>query len=306
MVAAVLGYDGQDISSPEVLNIANGLLEALSSDCSVIIGHFLSSTTLLVEPIPPSVWNESDEEQEFGFPDDVWQDEPIDEALHPPNATCNRFTLEFIDPCLEAAFTAAQNAAMTTRDAIGYIFGFVFLAFILFFPHTNFNQPGAAKDVQIWRWAICHLPLLFILSKRLRPLYIRNREAMLAFTLITGLLWNYYIQHYMAFLSASNFTRIIFMRGYVWLFTLVLIFQIRFRLVLPLAVVLFAIDATLIPKICSLMFPDATLGVCIMSETVKVGCIALASPLLLIWYGEKRSRENFYRRVQYNQTNLGY
>lgn len=303
LAAVVLGFKSRSDCGPSTIRIAKEVLEATSSECAELVGHYLTTAALLVDPPAPAQLPASDEEGDHGldFQGDAWRAHQMD--IRSPSASYNSVTLEFTDPRVEAAFAAEQNASMACRDAVGYIFGFVVLVFVLFVPQTKFNQPAAAEGVQVWRWAICHLPFCLIISKRTRPLYCRHREALLAYTFITGLLWNYHVQHYLPFLSVTDFSRPLFVRGYIWVLTLILIFQVRIRLLVPLILSCFAVDSTLLPKICSVMYPDVAAGRCIAAEGLKVGLIAVAAPLMMIWFVERRSRENFLRAFRDNQSN---
>ena len=296
MVAAVLGYDGQDISSPEVLNIANGLLEALSSDCSVIIGHFLSSTTLLVEPIPPSVWNESDEEQEFGFPDDVWQDDPIDE-VHTHEIASNSVLLNFKDPSVEATFASWHNANLFKLDVISFPVCFLFALCILFAPPAKFQKAAMEQSIQSWRCILCFLPIFLLITARSRSLYYRHRELLITYTYFSATLWHVHVKNFMNCVSPSDFTHFLNMRGFHWFIIITMMLQIRFRLLLPLSIACFAVITSILPSMCATFFPKIPIDVCVSTEALKAALCVLVPPLFLLWTVERRLRWTFIRTV---------
>lgn len=288
----------------------------------------LAATSLLVAPPPlpqVDVISEDEEDEEDIDPEEQ-EDEDNDEDSYvyieendvyrymqtmvwqmahgtTPATPCrNIFTLEFEDPRLETAFATENNNRMVHRDVFGYLVSLCVMASLLFAPQTKFSLPGATahnESMQMWRWIVCYLPACFLFSKNMRPFYCRHREALLAFTYLTSASWALHVHHFLQLLEEASISRLIYMHGFIWLFLLILYFQMRFRLLLPLTFACFALDLAMLPKICRAFYPHSYSPLsCIGAQMMKFGVISLIGPLLFVWWAEKRSREAFVMRMQ--------
>ena len=300
-VAVVLGFKRQEDCGTSALKMARMMMQTAASDFPHLIADFLITTSLLVAPrwlqTVDSDHEHSDEEEPLLTGEEEEENEEILQS-EPPDLAYNSFTLEFKLAVVETAFAAEHDAASMKLDAFGYLWCFFAMSWALFWPNTRFNQPGLAMASSLWRFFICFPPVFLILNERTRSLYIRHREPILIYTLLTTMAWHRHVEHYVDILSTEEFMRPLYLHGYVWLAVIISLFQARIRVLMPLSLVCFIWDATLIPKLCSRFYPSTRPTVCISLETLWVGAFALVAPLMLVWVVEKRSRDNFKRRIQ--------
>lgn len=276
-------------------------METAATNYSNLIEDFLEMATLLVAPLPLHLSPDADIDEDEDEEEDLLISDDQENILHSAQSRLlyNNFTLEFKDTAIEAIFAAEHDAASVNLDLFGYLWGFAAMSWALFWPNTRYNQPGLADGVQIWRFFICYLPVFLIFSRRTLPLYIRHREPILVYTLLCTMAWHRYMEHYVNILSTEEFLRPLYIRGYIWLAVIISLFQVRIKLLIPLSMACFIGVATLVPRICARFYSDCwSPAVCIIAEGLWVGALSWVAPVLLVWWAERRARENFMRRIQ--------
>ena len=306
-ITIILGFQNSKYCTPDSYDRAKTLLSITIKECTGLVDDILSATSLLVAPppIPQSEHNSDDEDEEEEEEDNEdsrinryvqtleWQ---ISHGMTPANYAHNKFTLEFDDPRLESAFTAENNAKLLGRDAFGYFLSLCMSVFIAFAPLKIKGSASYGSWREQWRWCMFYLPSSLLFNKNMLPIYCRHREALVAYSYLTAAFWT--MQNFAESLDEGNLARFTCMHGFVWLFLFMLNFQMRFRLLLPLAVACFVVDLAILPKVCSNFFPLANPTRCFAYQVVKFGGVALFAPLFFVWSSEKRSRENFLRRIR--------
>ncbi|KAL4541208.1 hypothetical protein Ndes2437B_g05589 [Nannochloris sp. 'desiccata'] len=210
----------------------------------------------------------------------------------------DRFTLQFHDYRLETAFAAWHNNNLTRMDMFGFILCLGSAIYILFAPSTAFNKVAKATGVHAW-WSIpAVLPLLLFTTCRSRLLYTKHREMILIYVFLFTTHWQMHVENYMNCVEPSIFTRSLYLHGFSWLGVLALMFQMRFKLLLPLTLACFAINFSLMPKICETYYPQTSLSVCVGFDLVRTGSLVLIGPLALVRWMEAHSRKFFFARLQ--------
>jgi hypothetical protein len=210
----------------------------------------------------------------------------------------DRFFLQFYDHQLETAFAAWHNSNLSRMDMFGFILCLGSAAFILFAPYTSFTKISQATGVHAW-WSIpAVLPLLLFTTSQSRRFYTKHREMILIYVFLFTSHWHLHLENYMNCVESSTFTRGLYLHGFSWLGVLALMFQMRLKLLLPLTLACFAIDFSLMPKICEKYYPETPISVCVGSNLVRMGILLLCGPLIVVRFMENHSRKVFFARLQ--------
>ena len=297
-VGIVLGFRKRADCTPLAMKSAKTLLRTAATRCRDIIVNILAVTEMLVAPPPlPELASNSDDE-------DLYEEEWSLSVRSSSDATLidhhpsDPLSLQFYDLGLEAAFTDWYNSTLTRMDFFGYMLCFCSALFILFAPRTAFNQASTQEGINYWRSMFAVLPSLLFLTPRTRNLYWRYREAIVMMVFASTTQWELHVRHYIGCVDAITFQKPLFFHGFSWLGVLILMFQMRFKLMLPLALTCFAADLTVLPTICSTFYPDTPFAVCAGYDVVKMGLMVVAGPLVLARFMEMRSRHIFLNGLQ--------
>lgn len=247
-------------------------------------------------PLPEIFQHEGDEDDDSEFIEEEW--EVLEDEPPPPDVRKHKFNLRFDDQRLEANFAAVHNANLARMAIAGYLLCFCSALYILFVPETTFNKAATADGVQAWRSTFGFLPAVLLLIPRTRAFYFRHRETFITFIFCTTTLWELHVKHYMNCIDDVSFRKSIYLHGYTWIGVVILMFQLRFRMLFPLALACFAADATLLPAICTRFYPATSLLTCVGFDVLRVGLFVLGGPLLVVWWMEKRCRDIFLLRMR--------
>ena len=246
-------------------------------------------------PLPEALNHGVDDEDDDDFIEEEW--EVFEEDEPRPEVACNRFTLQFKDQRIERSFAAIHNSNLARMDIAGYLLCMCSAIYILFVPHTAFNKAASFEGIQAWRSTFGFLPIVLLLNPRTRGFYFRHRETFITFIFCATLLWQLHVKHYIDCVTTETFTRALYLHGYSWLGVMVLMFQLRFKLALPLVLTCFVPDLTLVPAICSRFYPEQSLISCVGFDVLRIGFWVVAFPLCLSRWMEKRCRDIFLRRM---------
>ena len=278
-IAIYLGFKNEAHCSRSAVKLARSILLTSLTHCLTVIEDVVAATELLVSPPPlhPLTWRQpSFETTEEGTDDDEAE---RCQTLEP---TYNSLTLRFDNPQTEASF--------------------ILIVYGTYWPNVSkFGNLGSVEGVQRWRVLICYLPMVLAfaaqISLQCRKFYIQNREKLIAYTYLTSLHWHMHTEHAMGSVPTEFFTRPIYVDGFSWLIITVLLFHLRFPLLLPLTIVSFAVYITLVPKICTKYYSEIPGLLCIGQKIAKIG-FCLSSALMLNWSAERRCRREFLRRLR--------
>lgn len=237
-------------------------------------------------PIVETIEGSSDEES------DSLSSPIVDVSYH-------SLTLKFRNKELEGAYAAVVNTGLMRMDSIVYTFTFILVLYGMFCPDPKLGNPWSVPEVQPWRWPIAHLPMLLLVnaSSRCRGLYLRHREQLIVFSYITTLHWQLHVEHSMGYVPAELFLKQINMLGYCWLVIMTFLFRLRFRLQLSLNLFCFAVNISLLPKICYTFYPSTPNHMCFSMELLKIMAMVLVLPLMVVWWAERRCRGEFLKRI---------
>ena len=297
LLGLVLGFPNPSDCAASGINIATQLLDNAATECLDSISDILQISTLLLSP-PPTLkyMQQTSDDSLDSDSDDAISDEENGLIIARPDVSYNLFTLHFTDPALEDKFAIEHNASLLKLDAFGFFAGFLYTLCLLFLPSTKYNTPGLTKEnIQCWRCFLLFAPSLLLFSRRTRQLYVQHREFLLAYTFLTTALWLVHVENYMRCLEAREFTRWCFMNGFLWLAVYSFVFQMRLRILLPVLMLCFAINVTLMPRICLTFYPEVRR--CVALQTLKVLGVSILAPGFLMWWLENWSRESFIRKV---------
>jgi hypothetical protein len=301
-VAVVVGFKKRSDCTPCAIRAAKSVLSTAANQSRESIINILAVTEMLVAPPPlPGLEQdgvETDDEDDF-------IEEEVEINIRSSAATSlaneeiprDRFTLQFHDHHLEKAFAAWHNNNLTRMDVFGLSLSLCSAIFMLFAPYSAFNKVSRATGVSAW-WSVpAVLPLLLFTTPRSRAFYAKHREMIIIYVFAFVTHWQFHVENYMNCVEESTFTRALYLHGFSWLGVLILMFQMRFKLLLPLTLACFAVDFSLIPKICTTFYPETSLTACIGFDVVRMGFLVLIGPLTLAWWMEKHSRKFFFARL---------
>jgi hypothetical protein len=301
LIAVVVGFKKRSDCTPVSIKAAKTLLNTAAIHSRESIINILAVTEMLVAPPPlPGLDQdglETEDDDDF-FEEDVEVRSSGAISLADEDIPRGRFTLQFHDPRLETAFAAWHNNNLTRMDVFGFILCLCSAVFILFAPYTAFNRVSKASNVHAWWSILAVLPLLLFSTSKSRIFYTKHRELILIYVFLCTTNWQLHVENYMDCVEPSMFKRALYLHGYSWLGVLVLMFQMRFKLLLPLTLGCFAVGFSLMPKICSRFYPETSLAACVGFDLVRMGILILIGPLTLVRWMEKHSRKFFFARLQ--------
>ena len=242
-----------------------------------------------MQPLPP-------------LADDFEDNCEINEDFEPdwidmPKTAYNAVFLTFKDPSIEAAFTEEHNASLIRWDVIGYFLAFFASFCLLLGPGTHFDQPGFITGLQLWRWLVCYLPFIILITPSTRSFYRRYREPLLAYNFITSTLWYIHVRNYTTFETPDSFSEFTYRHGFACVALVVLFFQVRCRVLAPSLLACFVADACILPTMCAGYFPHGSTVGCVALCAFKWSLVVLVTPLGLVWLLEKRRRDDFKRKL---------
>jgi len=303
LIAVVVGFKRRSDCNPISIRAAKNVLSTAATKSRESIINVLAVTEMLVAPPPlPSLEGdntESDNDEDF-----IEEEVAINSfsssglVLAHEDIPRDRITLQFNDHRLEAAFAAWHNNNLSKMDMFGFTFCLASAIFILFVPYTAFNKVAQATGVHVW-WSIpAILPLLLFTTSRSGWFYTKHREMILMYVFLFTSHWQLHVENYMNSVEPSTFTRGVYLHGFSWLSVLILMFQMRFKLLLPLTLACFAVNFSLMPKICERYYPQTSISVCVGFDLLRMGLLVLIGPLALVRWMERHSRNVFFARLQ--------
>lgn len=295
VIAVLLGFKNSTDCGPSATETARELLDTAATQCWGPISDILHLSELIVSPPPLLKYLPACRDQEH---DSEYLTEDVNNTADGSATVAPSYhplTLQFTDPKLEAVFADEHNANLIKFDILSYLGTFAYMLCILFVPITRFNTPGFSDKVQIWRSMLRFLPALFLFTRRSRALYLPHREFLMAYNYFTCLLWFLYVKHYMDYMGPESFTKSSYMHGYLWLGMYMFLFQMRIRLLIPLVILCFAINATLLPHICATFYPAVRW--CVGYQLMRTAVVAVVVPVMIVRCLEQRSRHSFISRI---------
>ena len=301
-MAFIFGFKNQTDCNEAALEVAKDFIStALTPECRDVIEGVAFATDLLLPPPPLSYCPPPLTELEASSEEEESEDE-LDNTLSTIDFSYNPFTLKFTNSELEEAFTASHNSNLFWIDTCSYFLTLLIVLYNVLSPSSIYYSLYFQEGIQMWRCYTPQLPFILaiagIFSPKFRSVYLRHREHLISFTHITALQWQLHKEHGIRSLPAAYITRPVFMNGFGWLAIAILLFRLRFQIVLPLAFICYIVDITLLPKICASIYPMIDPRTCIGVEILKNGFFVVVVPLFLVWCVEKRSRVAFLKRLQ--------
>ena len=297
---------------PAAAATARALLDAATIHCAESILSILRVTELLIcprtqfpvlaEDLPhASALDTSESEDEWGPGGDAPPAAELPTSARIASSlampTNSWWDLRFKDPAQEERFRRRHNLLLLQFDVLSYIFLVFCINFIMFYPGT-FHLASKLDRFSIALSTVCFLPAALLVTPRGRAVYGRHREPLLAFTFLAVTGWEVHVQHYMHLVDPVVFTRPLYMHGFSWLGTMLILFQLRHVVLAPLAAACFAADATLMPTICRHFYPDQDLGQCVAKDLVAKAALEVLGPLLVVGFFERHARMVFAARVR--------
>ena len=279
--------------------LANILVDAAELHHTKRISDIIAATEALMAPPPlPDLLDffdvpEQDDDSRILEDDDDFDEWNAVDQMPPSELISDKYTLEFNDLAAEAAFTALHNNALAKLDMGGFLICICSLVYIFYIPGTKFDKLERGEGVQKWRGFLFFLPLLLFLTERGRVIYCRYREMFVVYTIFMSAMWHIHVKHYMHCLRVDDYIHPAYMHGYLWLSVGIVLFQMRFRLLLPITIACFAVSAKLMPTICSTFYPERPGLFCVGYELSKVVVFVLVGPLTVARLLEKLCRKSF-------------
>ena len=299
-VIVTFGFQNLSDCSQLAAMIAKKILEAATTECRSLIFDTLGMMECLVAPPFASALNGASDNSHDDIAEDMLTDEQW-EALNAPlpeihELMSDSFTMQFDDPHLEAAFAAANNAHFIKMDIGGIVLFCASLSIIYFTSFTKIDM-SQVTAIQLLRAWILSLPMLLLFNSRTRAVYIIHRESIVIYYYIILTTWIRYMKLFMDCMDAEDFTNPLHMLGFAFLSIVILTFNARFRLLLPLVLACFAINCTFMPTICSRFYPESPLTSCVFYQVSKVLLVVVFPSLLIVRWLEKRARANFLNKL---------
>jgi len=185
----------------------------------------------------------------------------------------------------------AQN--MMRYDAVAMLMCIAFQTVLVFVPGATYGLFFRLSWVQ-WMIGYCHLiPLAMLASHTGRSFYRSHRDKVLQMHLLVILLYQHLVvENYRyvgppLFLSCSNVAY-----SFIWIPFVVLIFQVRFRLLAPTIALFTAVNLFLLRSFCEECrspTPRTLYRRCIGRGASKV-CIMVVAALSVVYFVEWRAR----------------